>query len=319
MLSSNALLCVENITKIYRTGYWTGSTAVALDGISFALQAGRTLAIVGESGAGKSTLCRVALGLTAPTTGRVVFNGRNLAHLNGDLKAFRRQMQMVFQDADGALNPRMKVRDLLLEPARIHRLPLEDPKQWVADLLKRVNLTPDLLCRRPHELSGGQRQRTVLARVVSLAPRLIAADEPIASLDRSAQAQALVLMKEIQSSLDAAFLYVTHDLKSVTFLAHEVAVMYLGRFVEYGEAGEVFGRPLHPYTRALLAAAALGEGPGPEAKFLESDPGSCFNIPAGCRFHPRCTEAASICRRRRPPLKAISPQRRVACFAIDAC
>ncbi len=314
MSSSSPLLRVENLSKIYKTGLLGNRTSVALDNVSFGLETGRTLAVIGESGSGKSTLCRAALGLTPPTFGRVVFEGRNLAELNGDLKAFRRRMQMVFQDSDGALHPRMKVRELLLEPARIHKLPLDDPDQWVAALLERVNLTPDLLCRHPHELSGGQRQRLSLARAVSLSPKLIAADEPIASLDRSAQAEALVLMKKIQSSMNTAILYVTHDLRTVKFLAHFVAVMYLGVFVEYGEAGEVLGRPLHPYTKAMLASSALG-GPGPHAKFLETDPASSFNIPSGCRFHPRCSEATEICSHQKPSLTAISAHRHVACLA----
>jgi oligopeptide/dipeptide ABC transporter ATP-binding protein len=227
-------------------------------------------------------------------------------------------MQMVFQDADGALNPRMIVRELLLEPARIHKLPLDDPDQWTAALLKQVNLTPDLLCRHPYELSGGQRQRLSLARVLSLSPRLIAADEPIASLDRSAQAEALVLMKEIQSSTNTAILYVTHDLRTIKYLAHFVMVMYLGAFIEYGQAKEILERPLHPYTRAMLASAALGNGPDPPAKFLETDPGSSFNIPSGCRFHPRCPEAARICSRQKPALIAVSSQRSVACLALES-
>ncbi len=318
MPSSIPLLRVENLSKVYKTGLSGNRTCVALDNVSFELETGRTLAVVGESGSGKSTLCRAALALTPPTSGRVVFEGRNLSELKRDLKTFRRRMQMVFQDADGALNPRMRVRELLLEPARIHKLALEDPAQWVAALLERVNLTPDLLCRHPHELSGGQRQRLSLARAFSLSPRLIAADEPIASLDRSAQAEALVLMKKIQSSMDTAILYVTHDLRTVKFIAHFVAVMYLGVFVEYGKAGEVLERPLHPYTKALLASADLGSGPGPHAKFLETDPASCFNIPSGCRFHPRCSEATRICSHNKPSLIAISAQRRVACLAMES-
>lgn len=318
MPSSSPLLRVDKVTKVYKTGFWGHRTCVALDNVSFELDTGRTLAVVGESGSGKSTLCRTALGLTPPTFGRVVFDGRNLANLNGDLKAYRRRMQMVFQDADGALNPRMKVRELLLEPARIHKLSLDDPDQWAAALLQRVNLTPDLLCRLPHELSGGQRQRLSLARVVSLSPKLIAADEPIASLDRSAQAEALVLMKEIQSSMHTAILYVTHDLRTVKYLAHFVAVMYLGAFVEYGQAKEVLHQPLHPYTKALMASAALGGGPGPHRKFLETNPSSSFNIPSGCRFHPRCPEATGICSRKKPPLIAISEQRSVACLALES-
>ncbi|MEJ2638674.1 MAG: ABC transporter ATP-binding protein [Desulfosarcinaceae bacterium] len=317
MPSPNPLLRVEKITKVYKTGYWKKRTCVALDNVSFELEAGRTLAVVGESGSGKSTLCRAALGLTPLTSGRVVFEGRNLAGLNGDLKVFRRRTQMVFQDADGALNPRMIVRQLLLEPARIHKLPLADPDQWTTALLKQVNLTSDLLCRHPHELSGGQRQRLSLARAVSLSPRLIAADEPIASLDRSAQAEALVLMKEIQASTNTAILYVTHDLRTLKYLAHYVAVMYLGAFVEYGPLEEILGRPLHPYTRAMLASAGLGDGQNPHAVFLTTDPCSSFNIPSGCRFHPRCPDAVGICSRQKPSLIAVSGQRSVACLALE--
>jgi peptide/nickel transport system ATP-binding protein len=318
MPSPNPLLRVEKITKVYKTGFWNKRTCVALESVSFELEAGRTLAVVGESGSGKTTLCRAALGLTPLTSGRVVFEGQSLAGLNGEMKAFRRRAQMVFQDADGALNPRMIVRELLLEPTRIHKLPLDDPDRWTAALLKQVNLTPDLLCRHPHELSGGQRQRLSLARALSLSPRLIAADEPIASLDRSAQAEALVLMKEIQASTNTAILYVTHDLRTLKYLAHFVAVMYLGAFVEYGPAKEILEGPLHPYTSAMLASAALGDGSDPPAKFLKSDPGSAFDIPCGCRFHPRCPKATDICSRQQPALIAVSGQRSVACLALKS-
>ncbi len=316
MPSSPALLRVEQLTKVYKTGFWSKRACVALDNVSFELETGRTLAVVGESGSGKSTLCRTALGLTPPTFGRVLFEGRNLAQLNGEMKTLRRRMQLVFQNADEALNPRMKVRELLLEPARIHKLPLNDPDQWAAGLLERVNLAPDLLCRHPHELSGGQRQRLCLARAVCLSPKLIAADEPIASLDRSAQAEALVLMKAIQASLNTAFLYITHDLRAIKHLAHCMAVMYLGAFVEYGPAKEVLHHPLHPYTKALLASAALGARTGPDAKFMQAGPANSFDLPSGCRFHPRCPEATGICSRRKPPFIEICGQRRVACLAL---
>jgi peptide/nickel transport system ATP-binding protein len=316
--SSSPLLRVAKITKVYKTGFWKKRACVALDQVTFELAAGRTLAVVGESGSGKSTLCRAVLGLTPLTSGRVEFEGRDLAGLNGNTKAWRRRMQMVFQDADGALNPRMKVGELLLEPARIHRLPLVDSDRWTAALLEQVNLTPDLLCRHPYELSGGQRQRLALARALSLSPSLIAADEPIASLDRSAQAEALVLMREIQASTNTAILYVSHDLKTLRYLAHFVALIYLGAFVEYGPVEDILGRPLHPYTKAMLASAGLGDSPGSQAKFLETDPGSSFDIPSGCPFHPRCPEAAASCSRQKPPLVAVSPQRSVACLAVES-
>ena len=310
-----ALLSLKNVCKQYHSG-WRGRRVIpAVDGVTLEVRPSNTLGIVGESGSGKSTLCRLALGLIPPTSGRVLFEGKDIARLNGHMRPLRRQIQAVFQDADGALNPRLNVRELLLEPARIHHLATPDIEAYVGSLLDLVQLTPDLLCRGPHELSGGQRQRICLARAMSLAPRLVVTDEPIASLDPSAQAHLLSLLQTWQLERNLAYMYVSHDLKTVRYLAHEVAVMYLGVVVEQGPTEEVFDQPEHPYTRALLASAP-GSEREPSPVFLESDPPNIWHLPAGCRFHPRCPEALPICSQHVPPSILVGPGHSAVCHLL---
>ena len=311
----SGLLRLENVQKHFYRGFWRRETVRALDGVSLTIEAGTTLAVVGESGSGKTTLCRVALGLTVPTGGRVLFEGQDLGRLNGNLRPVRRRMQAVFQDVEGALNPRLTVADLLTEPLKVHGLARGLHGDWIEDLLDTVNLSADLLCRRPHEISGGQRQRVAIARAMALKPRLVVADEPIASLDRSAQAEMLCLLEEIQRQSAVAYLIVSHDLKSVRYIAHDLAVMFLGVVVEQGGASEVFHAPAHPYSRALLSAVP---GSGLQPTRMVGEPLGSFAIPAGCRFHPRCPEAAAICARQVPALKVLADGRRVACHAAGA-
>lgn len=286
--------------------------------VSIHVGEGETLGLVGESGCGKSTLGRAILRLHEPSSGRVFFRGEELTALSrGALRTRRREMQIIFQDPHGSLNPRMTVRSILEEPLRVHKITdskseLEDR---VAGLIKRVGLRPDQLDRYPHEFSGGQKQRIGIARAISLSPSFIVADEPISALDVSIQAQIVNLLKDLQEELGLTYLFIAHDLSIVEYLSHRVAVMYLGRVVEEGPSAELYAAPLHPYTKALMSAA-----PSPDARrerkrlILAGDLPSPLDPPSGCAFHPRCPIARQgICDRDEPPLMELSPGRKAAC------
>jgi phosphonate C-P lyase system protein PhnK len=305
------LLEVENLVKHF-------GDVRAVDGVSFALNAGETLALVGESGCGKSTLARCVLRLIEPTSGAVRFGGRDVLALRGeDLRALRRQAQIVFQDPFAALNPRMTVGQAIAEPLLVHGLaPRSEFPKRVAALLEMVGLCPDCAGRYPHEFSGGQRQRVVIARALATGPRLIVADEPVSALDVSVQAQVLNLLQELQRRLGVAYLFVTHNLAVVRHVARRTAVMYLGRVVEIGSTEEVFARPRHPYTNALLSAVPE---PDPARRrrrlVLAGEVPSPREVPAGCRFHPRCPRAGPECREQEPALSAEAHA--VACYHPD--
>jgi peptide/nickel transport system ATP-binding protein len=305
------LLEVENLVKHF-------GDVRAVDGVSFALDAGETLALVGESGCGKSTLARCVLRLIEPTSGSVRFEGRDVLALRGEsLRALRRQAQIVFQDPFAALNPRMTVGQAIAEPLLVHGLARrsEFPKR-VAALLEMVGLRAECAGRCPHEFSGGQRQRVVIARALATGPRLIVADEPVSALDVSVQAQVLNLLQELQRRLGVAYLFVTHNLAVVRHVARRTAVMYLGRVVEIGSTAEVFARPRHPYTQALLSAVPAADPARPRRRIvLAGEVPSPCEVPAGCRFHPRCPRAAPECREREPVLS--SEAQAVACYHPD--
>jgi oligopeptide transport system ATP-binding protein len=277
----------------------------AVDGVSLAIYPGETLALVGESGCGKSTLGRCVLRLIEPTAGGVRFGGRDVLSLSrGDLRDLRREMQIVFQDPFAALNPRMTVGQSVAEPLLVHRLcPKNEFPKRVAALLEMVGLRPEYADRHPHEFSGGQRQRVVLARALATGPRLIVADEPVSALDVSVQAQVLNLLQDLQQRLGVAYLFVAHNLAVVRHIARRTAVMYLGRVVEIGPTEEVFARPNHPYTRALLSAVPV---PDPARRrqriVLTGEVPSPREVPRGCRFHPRCPLATEECRGAEPAL-----------------
>jgi peptide/nickel transport system ATP-binding protein len=289
----------------------------AVDGVSFSIGAGRTLALVGESGCGKTTVGKSILRLVTPTGGAVRFDGADLARLDGTkLRERRKDLQIVFQDPYASLNPRMRVHDLLVEGMSALGV-LADAaarETRIVDLLKEVGLPPESRWRYPHEFSGGQRQRIAIARALAVDPRLLVCDEPTSALDVSVQAQILNLLKRLQRERGLAYLFITHNLAVVDYLADEVAVMYLGRIVEHGSVDEVLRTPKHPYTQALIAAVpdvdrvrpprveAVGELPSPAAP------------PAGCHFHPRCPEAMPECRQSYPAPAALSRTRTVSCL-----
>jgi peptide/nickel transport system ATP-binding protein len=292
----------------------------AVDGVSLAVRAGRTLALVGESGCGKTTTGKALLRLIPPTGGRVVFAGKDLASLSRtELRASRAAMQIVFQDPYASLNPRMRVAEILAEGMLSLGIGRTDKDRMyrVAELLEQVGLPLEALARYPHEFSGGQRQRIAIARALAVEPKLIVCDEPTSALDVSVQAQILNLLKSLQERLGVAYLFITHNISIVEYLAHEVAVMYLGRIVERGTVEEVLGNPRHPYTAALLSAVPMVDGKR-EIIRLSGELPSPVNPPAGCHFHPRCPEALPECRQAYPEAIRLSRTRTVNCVLYRA-
>ncbi len=289
--------------------------------VSLHVQAGETLGLVGESGCGKSTLGRTLLRLLEPTSGSILYEGRDITHLPGrELRALRRRLQIIFQDPYSSLNPRMTVRQIVGEALEIHGLApsQERTRARIAELLGQVGLRPDQAERFPHEFSGGQRQRIGIARALAVEPRFIVCDEPISALDVSIQAQIVNLLLELQERLGLAYLFISHDLRVVQFVSHRVAVMYLGRIVELAPAAALFERRLHPYTRALTSAVPVPE-PGRQRRrlLLEGDVPSPLAPPSGCAFHPRCPRAVpGKCDVDEPPLEPLRPEgeHQVACF-----
>lgn len=295
------LLSVNEIKSYYRT---SGGTVKALDGVSLDLQAGETLALVGESGCGKSTLAKVILGLAPRTAGQILFQGVDTATMGrAGRKDFRRHVQAVFQDPYSSLNPRLRVEKILAEPMQAHGLDRVAIRKRLAKVLEMVGLEADAISLYPHEFSGGQRQRIAIARALTLEPKLIVLDEPISALDVSIRAQILNLLQDIQDELGLAYLLIAHDLALVEHASQRAAVMYLGRIVEYGATTDMFSEPAHPYTQALLSAVPQ---PDPsivrDSSLIQGEVASALNPPTGCHFHPRCPHAIERCRLESPIL-----------------
>ncbi|TGD95544.1 ABC transporter ATP-binding protein [Methylobacterium nonmethylotrophicum] len=297
-------------------------TLKAVDGVSFTLERGETLSLVGESGCGKSTVARSVMRLFPPTAGQVVLAGTRIDDLSaGALRPLRRRMQMVFQDPFSSLNPRMRVRDILAEPIRNFALARTraDLEARLAALMERVGLPREALSRFPHEFSGGQRQRIGIARALAAEPDLIICDEAVSALDVSVKAQIVNLLQDLQRELDLALLFISHDLAIVEHMTHRVAVMYLGKIVEIGPRREIFLAPRHPYTRALLSAVPIPEPDAGRTRIvLRGDVPSPINPPSGCRFHTRCPHAFDRCRNEEPQLDRVGGDHFAACHLDGA-
>jgi oligopeptide/dipeptide ABC transporter ATP-binding protein len=295
--TSITLLEVRDLAVHFRVRRGLGAAVVkAVDGVSFEVAAGQTLGIAGESGSGKSTVARTLVQITRPSSGSIAVDGTAVAALKGQkLKRFRRRMQMVYQDPYDSLDPRMSVLEAIGEALAVRGLAKSQHKREVEDLLGRVNLPPSVATRYPGQLSGGQRQRVSIARALAVNPEIIICDEAVAALDVSIRAQVLNLLKDIQRDTGVAFLFISHDLSTLRFMADQVAIMYVGRIVEYGTSEEVFSHPLHPYTKALIAAVPNVNARGQARLKLSGEPPDPGNPPSGCPFHPRCPDAIDRC------------------------
>jgi oligopeptide/dipeptide ABC transporter ATP-binding protein len=320
---SETLIRVEGLRKYFpvRSGVLqrVQGWVQAVDDVSFSIRKGETLGMVGESGCGKTTIGRTMLRLTEPTAGAVYYNDVNVFGLKGpDLKAMRRNMQIIFQDPYGSLDPRMPIGESVMEGLRIHNI--GDPKQRyqkTLEMLQKVGLEDYHARRYPHEFSGGQRQRIGIARALALSPSFIVCDEPVSALDVSIQSQVLNILKDLQHELGLTYLFIAHNLSVVEHISDRVAVMYLGKMVELTSREELFRNPLHPYTQALMSAIPI---PDPKIRreriILKGDVPSPLHPPTGCRFHPRCPVAMEHCKVQEPPFKEVSPEHSVACWRV---
>jgi len=324
--NNEVLLQVDDLTMhfpIYRGVFRRQVGAVrAVDGVSFDINRGETLGLVGESGCGKSTAGRSILQLYRPTAGSVHFEGRELTTLKGEeLRIMRRKLQMIFQDPYASLNPRMTVADIVGEPLIVHNVGMgKEIVERVQHLLELVNLNPSFANRYPQEFSGGQRQRIGVARALALQPSFIICDEPISALDVSIQAQVVNLLEELQEQFNLTYLFIAHDLSMVKHISDRIAVMYLGVFMEMADRNELHAHPLHPYTQALLSAVPIPD-PIADAKrhrvILTGDVPSPANPPSGCRFRTRCPIAEAQCAESRPEFREVRPGHFVACFFAE--
>jgi oligopeptide transport system ATP-binding protein len=321
---SAVLLEVRNLVKHFTVGggLFGGRSGVirAVDGVSFSLHRGETLGLVGESGCGKTTTGRCVLQLERPTSGQIIFEGRDLTTLDSAaLRDVRRRMQVIFQDPYSSLNPRMTVGEIIAEPLAVHGIVkgAAARRDRVRDLLRHVGLLPQHAARYPHQMSGGQRQRVGIARALAMEPALIICDEPVSALDVSIQAQIINLLEDLQAQFGLTYLFIAHDLAVVRHISDRVAVMYLGKIVEMADRKTLYDEPLHPYTRALLSAVPIPD-PDLEARreriVLGGEVPSPLDPPSGCVFHPRCPIAEARCRSTVPELREIHPGHWAACL-----
>jgi oligopeptide/dipeptide ABC transporter ATP-binding protein len=293
----------------------------AVDGISFTIDSGQTLGLVGESGCGKTTTAKLILAAEEATAGAIEFEGRNLASLRGqELMEYRRKVQVVFQDPFSSLSPRLRVGDIIAEPIDAHeRLSRQDVRGRVKQLLELVGLRPDMARLFPHEFSGGQRQRLAIARALSTNARLIVLDEPVSALDVSIRAHIIGLLEDLQARFGVSYLFIAHDLAAVSHLSQQTAVMYLGKLVEVADSLEITVAPLHPYTKALFAASLPSHPDEPREEIvLSGEVPSALNPPRGCHFHPRCPFVMPRCSEQEPALVELSPGHRVACYLYSS-
>ncbi|MBA7605306.1 Oligopeptide transport ATP-binding protein OppF [subsurface metagenome] len=324
---ADVLLEGRDLTKHYpvtkgllqRTVGWVR----AVDGISFTVERGKTLSLVGESGAGKTTTAKAVLLQERLTAGTILFEGEDLSHFSPSrLKTeYRPRLGSVQQNPWSSMNPRMKVKDIVAEPLVVNtKQTKQQIRSRVAELMEEVGLDPENAENYPHEFSGGQRQRIAVARAMALNPSLVVLDEPVSALDVSIRAQIMNLLKDLQEQYNLSYLVIAHNLATVRYMSHSVAIMYLGQIVEYGEAEELFQRPLHPYTRALISASMLtlpeDEEKGVEKIILTGEMPSPLAPPSGCRFHTRCGEALPDCRQTAPPLRDVGGGHKVACNKV---
>jgi dipeptide transport system ATP-binding protein len=317
------VLQVDEVTRHYpiSRGPFSGElTLKAVDGVSFSLEAGKTLAVVGESGCGKSTLARVVTMIEPPTSGRLRIAGEDIVEADrGTLKRLRSSVQIVFQDPYGSLNPRQKVGSILKEPLILNRPDMDRAARQCAalEMMERVGLRPEQYERYPHMFSGGQRQRIAIARALMLNPSILVLDEPVSALDLSVQAQVLNILVELQEEFGLAYLFISHGLSVVRHIADDVMVMYLGRPVEHGSRDAIFDHPRHPYTQALLSATPIADPSRQKERIrLEGELPSPIDPPTGCAFHPRCPLAFDRCKSERPELE-MKGTANVACFAVE--
>jgi oligopeptide/dipeptide ABC transporter ATP-binding protein len=322
---STHLLEVRNLKKHFpiHTGVFSrlSGQVYAVDGVSFHIERGETLGLVGESGCGKSTVGRTLLKLLEPTSGTIQLNGEDITNFTpAQMLPYRQRMQMIYQDPYASLNPRMTAGDMVGEPLIIHRRgDHKERQEMVASLFQRVGLRPEQMHSYPHEFSGGQRQRIGIARALALNPELIIGDEPVSALDVSIQAQIINLLMDLQDEFKLSYLFVAHDLAVVEHISHRVAVMYLGRIVEMTDKASLFEMPLHPYSEALLSAVpvAKARSRGRKRLILPGDVPSPINPPSGCHFHARCLYAMPRCREEAPVLREIKPRHLAACHLHD--